>query len=118
MATHASRSLEPRAPDLLEETVGVYLALLSLEEAEAVGGEVPPQAHRVLVVRMARRLAAEIALLARLAESRGRAPEQLSFLVSLEHSLLLLLEHEAEVAELPLLSADEVREQWRTLARA
>jgi len=107
---HKDEDVVTLAGRLLPAAASVYLALLALEEAEARGGEVPPQAHRALVVRMARQRAAEVALVARLAERGGEPPEPLSMLVSLEHSLLLLLEHEAEVAELPLLSAAEVEE--------
>ena len=113
--SQAPDELSDLAASLLEEAAGVYLSLLSLEEAEARGDEVPPQAHRVLVVRMARRLATEIALLARLSERQGQELEPLQFLVTIEHSLLLLLEHEAEISDLPLVSASEFEERLRAL---
>jgi hypothetical protein len=101
--------LATRAAGLLPDATSIYLSLASLEADDAQGLDLPPVADRRRVVVFARRLAAEIALLARLAEQQGYELEPLPFLISVEHSLLLLVEHEGETSELPLLSPDEVQ---------
>jgi hypothetical protein len=100
--------LEDRLTSLLPDAASVYLSLASLEEADAGGLDLPPLAERGRVVSLARQLAAELALVARLAERQSLVLGPLPFLLSLEHSLLLLVEHEGEVVDLPLLTAQEV----------